>query len=43
LITICKFNTDYFYWKVFGFGFVHLKNSVIFAPETMKMARSSIG
>jgi hypothetical protein len=43
LITIYECNTDYFYWKDFGFGFVHLKNSVIFALETMKMARSSIG
>ena len=32
-----------FYAAVFEFGFAHLKNSAIFAPETMKMARSSIG
>jgi hypothetical protein len=43
LITIYKFNIGYFYMKVFGFDFEHLKNSAIFAPETLKMARSSIG
>ena len=36
LITINECNRDYFYWKVFGFGFMHLKNSTTFAPETMK-------
>ena len=36
LITIYRFNTGCFYFKVFGFGFVHLKNSAIFAPEIEK-------
>ncbi len=36
LITIYKLNIGYFYMKVFGFGFEHLKNSAIFAPEIEK-------
>ena len=36
LITIYKFNTDCFYFKVFDFGFVHIKNSAIFASEIKK-------
>jgi hypothetical protein len=36
LITIHKFNTSYFYLKVFGFSFVQLKNSSIFAREYKK-------